>query len=418
MEFEYKAVTKDGEKKSGVMEAAGQADLARGLRNQGYFLIWAKEKNSTENVEQAKPKKERISKIFQVSFGWIFKRVSLQDKVLFCRHLALMIKAGFSLNKAFETLSRQTKNKYFSSVIKDLGYQISSGKTLYKSVSEYPNIFPPMVTSMIKVGEASGKLQETLVLITLNLKRDYALKRKIRGAMTYPIVILTAMIGVGAIMMTFVLPQLAVTFSELDVPLPVTTQILFSISNFLSKFWYIALFGLIAFVFLCNLFFRKTEKGRIALNFIFLRSPIIGNITKKINSARFSRILYSLISGGVPFTEAIDITSNTLTNYYYKKAVGETKPEIEKGKKISELLAAYPDLFPPIVTEMMAVGEETGSFTAMLKELAKFFESEVAIATKSMSSIVEPVVMIIIGIAVGVFALSIIQPIYSIGTSM
>jgi type II secretory pathway component PulF len=418
MEFEYKAVTKDGEKKRGFKEAVGQADLARGLRSEGYFLIWAKEKVSSEKLDETESKRKKILKLVQFSFGGIFRRVSLQEKMIFCRHLALMIKAGFSLNKAFETLSRQTRNKYFASVIKDLGYQISSGKTLHKAISEHADIFSPMFISMVKVGEASGKLQDTLVLVTLNLKRDYVLMRKVRGAMTYPIVILIAMIGVGAIMMTFVLPQLSLTFSELNVPLPVSTQIILSVSIFLSRFWYIVLVIFVAFIFLCNFFFRKTQKGKIVLNFIFLRSPILGNITKKINSARFSRILYSLISGGVPFTEAIEITSNTLTNYFYKKAISETRPEIEKGKNLSGLLAVHPDLFPPIVTEMMAVGEETGSFTLMLKELATFFESEVASATKSMSSIVEPVIMIIIGIAVGIFALSIIQPIYSIGTSM
>ena len=219
-------------------------------------------------------------------------------------------------------------------------------------------------------------------------------------------------------MMAFVLPQLALTFSELNVSLPVTTQIIFALSNFLSRFWYLVLIILLAVVFLCNFIFRKTEKGRIAVNYFLLKTPIFSDITKKINSARFSRTLCSLISGGVPLAEAVGITSDTLTNYFYKKAVGDTKAEIEKGKKISELLAEHPDLFPPIVTEMMAVGEETGSFTLMLKELAKFFESEVSVATKSMSSLIEPLLMIVIGVVVGIFALSIIQPIYSIGTGI
>lgn len=415
MEFEYKAVTKEGQRKAGIKNAVGQADLARDLRNEGYFLIWAREKKA---ANQTKPDTKNLFGSAKFSFSKIFKHVSLQEKMLFSRHLALMIRAGFSLNKAFETLAKQTKNKYFASVIKDIEYQVSSGKTFHNAVSAHTDVFPPMFINMVKVGEASGKLQETLILITSHLKREYTLVRKIRGAMVYPIVILLAMIGVGAVMMIFVLPQLSLTFAELDVPLPITTQIIFAMSNFLSRFWYLVLIILAVVAFLCNFLFRKTEKGKIAADFFFLRMPIFSDITKKINSARFSRILYSLISGGVPFTEAVEITSNTLTNYFYKKAVGETRSEIEKGKKISALLTKYPDLFPPIVTEMMAVGEETGSFTLMLNELARFFESEVSVTTKSMSSVIEPIIMILMGVAVGVFALSIIQPIYSIGTGM
>jgi len=415
MEYEFKAVTKDGQRKSGVKDAMSQTDLARGLRDEGYFLVWSKEKNSASQDES---KAKNLWSQAESSFGELFKRVSLQEKMIFSRHLALMIRAGFSLNKALETLVKQTKNKYFASVIKDLGDQVSSGKTLHQAVSAHTDVFPPMFINMVKVGEASGKLNETLALVTMHLRREYALMRKIRGAMVYPIVILAAMAGVGAVMMAFVLPQLSLTFSELNVPLPMSTRIIFALSNFLSRFWYLVLIILAAVVFAGNFIFRKTERGKKFLNFLFLKMPIFSDITKKINSARFSRTLCSLVSGGVPLAEAIDITSDTLTNYFYKKAVGGTKAEIEKGKKVSALLAERPDLFPPIVTEMLAVGEETGSFSLMLEELAKFFESEVSVATKSMSSVIEPLIMIVIGSAVGIFALSVIQPIYSIGTGI
>ncbi len=418
MEYEYRAVTKDGQKKSGVKDAASQTDLARGLREEGYFLISASEKSQSASPMQKEGAKSSswIKKDFSVEN--IFKSVSLQEKMLFSRHLALMVKAGFSLNKALDTLVKQTKNKYFSKIIADISAKISSGKNFNQALSDHQNVFPPIFLNMVKVGEASGKLQESLKLVTLHLKRENSLKRKIRGAMVYPIVIILAMAGVGAVMMTFVLPQLALTFSELNVPLPISTQIIFGVSNFMAKFWYLMIIILAALAYLFYFIFRKTEFGRRAVNFFFLKMPIFSELTKKINSARFSRTLNSLITGGVSLTEAIEITSGTLTNYFYRKAVGDTKAEIEKGKKLSTLLAEHPELFPPMVTEMVSVGEETGSLTTMLKELAIFFEREVAVATKSMSSIVEPVLMIIIGIVVGIFALSIIQPIYSIGTGL
>lgn len=415
MEYEYRAVTKDGLKKTGVMNVSGQSELARSLREDGYFLVWAKEKIVGA---EGGSKKTGFWVGLNSSIGTVFKRVGLDEKMIFSRHLALMIKSGFSLNRALEVLAKQTPNKYFAGVIRDLAVEVSSGKTFHQAVSVHAGIFPPVFLNMVRVGETSGKLVESLRLAARHLKREYSLKRKIRGAMVYPLVIVAAMAGVGAVMMAFVLPQLATTFTELNVPLPLSTQIIFAMSNFMSAYWYTLVFIALALGYAFYFLFRKTELGRQAVNLFFLKTPIFSDITKKINSARFSRTLNSLLAGGVAMSEAISITGGTLTNSFYSRVVLATKDEIEKGKKLSELLAAHPDLFPPMVTEMISVGEETGSLNTMLMELARFFESEVAVATKSMSSIVEPIIMIVIGVAVGIFALSIIQPIYSIGTGL
>lgn len=416
MQFEYKAVSKDGQKSNGIKEAESQTALARDLREQGLFLVWA-EDASIPHKTGVSAGVSFFAKLGD-SFEFLIKRVSLLEKVVFARHLGLMIKSGFSLNKALDTLSRQTTNKYFASVLKDLNAKVTAGKPFHESALEHPDVFPPVFISMIKIGEASGKLQETLMLATLHLKREQALRRKIRGALTYPIVVVMAMVAVGGIMMVFVLPQLAQTFSELNVPLPFSTQIFFGISNFLSQFWYLALIIFLVLGYGVYFFAKKTDLGRKVVNFILLKLPIFSDLTQKLNSARFARTLNSLLSGGVSLTESLKITSDTLDNYFYRKAVAETIPEVEKGKSLSSLLVKYPKLFPPMVTEMIAVGEETGSLTVILKELARFFESEVSIATKSLSSIVEPVLMILVGLAVGVFALSVIQPIYSIGTGL
>ncbi|MDP3764648.1 MAG: type II secretion system F family protein [bacterium] len=415
MEYEYKAISKDGKKIEGVKMADSQIALARALRDEGLFLVFAKEKGAMGSAPE--PVSILKKDVFN-SLESLFKYVSLQEKVIFARHLGLMIRAGFSLNKALDTLSRQTKNKYFSEVLKNISARVASGESFSQAISRHPNVFPDLFVSMAKVGEASGKLESTLKLVMRHLRREHMIKKKIQGALVYPIIIVLAMLGVGVVMMTFVLPQLANTFTELNVPLPLSTQIIFSLSNFMSNYWYLFIFSL-AFVSYASYFiFRKTKFGKKTVNLFLLKTPIFSDITKKINSARFSRTLSSLLLGGIPLVEAIRITSDSLTNYFYKKAVAETIAEIEKGKNLSFLLGKYPDLFPPVVTEMIAVGEETGSLADILKELARFFESEVAIATKSMSSVIEPVIMIFMGVAVGIFALSIIQPIYSIGTGL
>ncbi|MEK9174418.1 MAG: type II secretion system F family protein [Patescibacteria group bacterium] len=415
MEYEYKAVDKDGEKKSGVRSASSQVDLARALRQEGLFLVWAGEKTGSGPVE--KPNISLTENI-ESQFGSMFKQVSLQEKMIFARHLALMIRAGFSLNKALETLSRQTKNKYFATALKNISGRVVAGENFSQAISTYPNIFSDIFVSMAKVGEASGKLEGTLRLVTLHLKREYMLKRKVRGALVYPVIIILAMLAVGAVMMAFVLPQLATTFSELNVPLPLSTQIIFSVSNFMSRYWYFLIFAVAVGSYAVYFFLRQTALGRKAVNLFLLKTPLFSDITKKINSARFARTLSSLLLSGIQLNESIRITSDTLTNYFYKKAVIETVAEIEKGKTLSSLLVKHPKLFPPVVTEMVAVGEETGSLTGILRELARFFESEVSIATKSLSAVIEPIIMIFVGLAVGIFALSIIQPIYSIGTGL
>ncbi|MEK7500547.1 MAG: type II secretion system F family protein [Patescibacteria group bacterium] len=437
MDYEFKAVNKDGQKIGGLRQTADKVSLARELREEGYFLVWAKEKIQSAGGRLGAFKKwyDRL----ESSLAFLLKRVSLAEKMTFARHLSLMIRAGFSLNKALDTLTRQTKNKYFAGVLKEMSQGVAQGKSFYEVMAQDGShsapssreasegrsgatrgkrVFSPIFMSMVKVGEASGKLEGTLKMAALQLHREYALKKKIKGAMTYPIVVLVALAGVAAIMVLFVLPQLASTFSELNVTLPLSTRIVFGFVNWVSHWWYAAFGILAAEVYGLYFFTRRTELGRISVNYILLKLPIFSELTKKLNSARLARTLGSLLSSGVPLTEAIKITADSLTNVFYKRALVGTVADVEKGQPLSGLLGAHADLFPPVVTEMMAVGEETGSLTTILAELARFFEAEVSAATKNMSSVVEPIIMIIVGIAVGIFALSIIQPIYSITESI
>ncbi|MCH7882917.1 type II secretion system F family protein [Patescibacteria group bacterium] len=396
--FIYKAKKISGEEVESRREAVDRFDLARQLRKEGYFLV--------------SYKKERV-KGAGLRLLSLFERVPLQEKMVFARNLAVMAGAGVSLIRALDILSRQTENKKFSSVLVFLGAEIRKGRTLTQAMESHPKVFSPLFRSMVKSGEASGKLEEALTLVGQQLERDYDLRRKVRGAFIYPAVILVAMVMIGIIMLIYVVPTLLVTFEELEVDLPPTTAFIVFVSSFFLNHGILAFF--LAIFFIGALWYLGSrESGKKMIGNLFLRFPVISGIIKKMNSARTSRTLSSLISSGVDIIEALDVTRDVIQNYRFKKVLEEAKKEIQKGNPISAVFIRHSNLYPLLVGEMIAVGEETGKLSEMLLRLATFYESEVADETKALSTIIEPVLMIVIGIAVGFFAISMIQPLYSV----
>jgi len=265
---------------------------------------------------------------------------------------------------------------------------------------------------MIKVGEETGTLEKVLEVLSLQMERENDLKSKIKGAMVYPAVIICAMIGIGILMLVTVVPQLAATFVELDIELPATTRFVIFLGNFLAQKWYLAIIFLFFLVFLFWQFL-KTKLGKRMTDSITLKLPIISPMIKNTNSAYTVRTLSSLIAAGVPLPRALEITSRTLGNIYYQNALMEAAEKVRKGEKLSEALKPYETIYPLTVIQMVSVGEETGETSNVLTRLADFFEEEVSNSTKNLASVIEPVLMLIIGAAVGFFAVSMIQPMYS-----
>jgi len=398
MRFIYKAITKKGERISGQADAKDQFELARQLKTNGKILVFAEEKKEKEfNFE---------------TLNLILSRVSIQEKIVFARNLSVMIKAGLSLSRAIGILERQTGNKKFKKIISGLGESIKKGSSLHDGMKKYPKIFSPLFVSMVKSGEESGGLTESLNTVADQLEKSYTIRKKIRGAMIYPAVIMVAMLIVGILMLTFVVPTLTATFTELGVELPATTRAVIAVSNFLSGNLLLSI-GIILLFIIGIYSFTNTNAGKKAFHFSVLRIPIIGELVKKTNSARTARTLSSLIRSGVPIVEALGITEEVLQNSYYKEVVAEAKKSIQKGTPLFESFTKAETLYPVLVGEMMEVGEETGKLTDMLLEVATFYESEVDSATKNMTAIVEPFLMIIVGVIVGFFAISMISPMYS-----
>ncbi len=396
MEFKYFAKKISGEEKKGVMEARNRFELSRALRKKGYILVSFKKKGG----------KRRF-----LSFLSVFGNIPISDKMIFSRNLSVMISSGLPLTRALDILGRQIQNKKFKSILVSLKENIKKGNSLSESMREYPGTFSMLFISMVKVGEESGKLSESLDLIGEQLGRDYDLRKKIKGAMIYPMIIITAMIAIGILMLIYVVPTLVSTFKELGVELPMSTRIIIAVSNFLvyNKFLSAGIFASLVFIF--SWILRNAKFKRIIDN-VALHLPIFSSLIKKINSARTSRTLASLISSGVDVLEALSITEGVLQNHRYKKVLRRARDDIQKGLPISKSFKKS-NIYPVLLGEMMAVGEETGKLSDMLMRLAVFYEGEVAETTKDMSTIIEPILMVIIGTAVGFFAVSMIKPMYS-----
>jgi type IV pilus assembly protein PilC len=403
LKFSYVAKNEKGEEKKGEIDANEKKDVAESLRSDGFWLI------SLEEVEE---KKKKTSKKPNIILSLMLS-VPLKSKMVFCRHLAVMINSGVSISRALAILSGQEKNKILKKVTEDLAEQIKKGISLADAMAKYPTIFDQVFTSMVRVGEASGNLEEILKILAQQLEKDHKLISKVRGALIYPSIIVIVMVIIGIMMMMFVVPKITAIFDDFGADLPILTKIVLNISNFMSQNIILTSFLIVGFVAGVFFFWRSTM-GKKFFHKVFLKAPILSGLVNKVNSARFARILSALSKSGVPLVKSLKITSDTLGNYYYKRAVLDASKEVQRGIPLSKVLEKYQDFFPYLVIQMIAVGEETGKTPEVLLKLAGFYEEEVDQMTKNLSSIIEPVLMVVVGLAVAFFAIAIIQPIYSI----
>jgi type IV pilus assembly protein PilC len=348
---------------------------------------------------------------FNFAFSFL-GRVSTAEKMLFAKNLSVMLSAGLPLSRALAALERQTKNKKFKKVLDAAAGHIQKGETLSSALEQHPAVFSEFFAAMVKSGERSGKLPESLNLISQQLERDLTLTRRIRGAMMYPLIIIIAMVGIGVLMLIYVVPTLLAVFSELNVQLPLSTRIIIFTSNLFTQYGVWMALGLL---FLAGLIFwgLKTKIGRNLLDVVFIHFPFFSSLVKKLNASRATRTLSSLLSSGVDVMEAFDVAQNVVQNHYYKEVLARAKAEVQKGSAIAQIFIREEKLFPALVGEMVAVGEETGQLPSMLLRLADFYEEELSESTKNLTTIIEPALMILIGAVVGFFAVSMIQPMYS-----
>ena len=395
----YNAVSKDGEEKKGTLGAENKSNLAGLLREQGLMLV------SAQKVEEKK-------KGFPFSISSL-KKVSLQEKLMLTRNLRVMIVAGLALPRALEVLIAQTENKKLAGILTEVRQALMGGESFSGALTEHPDVFSELFLSMIKVGETSGQLGEVLQVLARQMERRHKLKSEITGALVYPAVIILAMLGIGAGMLVFVVPKIAETFEELETELPIMTKFVISLGTNIAEYWHILILAFSILVFGLSRFL-KTSSGKRIVSILSLKIPIFSSLIKQINTAYVLRSLSSLISAGVGLPKSLTVVAGTSSNIFYKESMEDASEKVKKGEKLSIILGRYEALYPVLVVQMTCVGEETGETSGIMEQLADFYEAEVTNVTKNLASIIEPIVMLVIGGAIGFFAVSMIQPMYSI----
>ncbi len=400
MKFFYNARNKDGQTKSGMVVAQDQARAEQLLAENG-LVITSLEAREDGIFDRLNP------------FG---KSVKNKELVMFSRQLATLISARVPIIQSLRILEGQVSNKYLVTVVRDIIASIENGENLSLAMSKHEKIFGNVYTSLVRSGEASGTLDKALVYLADQLEKDYELKSKVKSSMTYPLFVLGALGIVGILMFKFVLPKLTSVLEEQGGSLPAVSVALISFTKFFDKFWWLVLLCIAGLV-LAVKFYISTEMGRNLWDRMKIKLPIIGDIFVKIYLARFARNLSTLVKGGIPIIKSMQIVSEIINNTIYRDIVLGAVDSIQEGRSISDGLAGHPAEFPPIVTQMVKVGEQTAQLDDILGKLAVFYEKEVDTKVSTLTTLMEPVIMIILGLGVGVLVAGVLMPIYNMAST-
>ncbi len=392
--FKWKGRSASGEIRTGILEAPNQQVLEIYLRRL--------------NI---KPLEIKLHK--ETSLPVILKRVSEKDIMLFTRQFATVLSAGLPIVKALETLSMQQKNPYFRHILEDIRRKVEAGSSLSDAMSEHIKIFGRLYIYMVRSGEASGNLDEVLKRLAQYLEKIISIKSKVKHAMIYPSVIIFVTIVVIAILMVFVIPKFAELFAEAGQALPIPTQILINISKnfkYIFAFFVATVIGFIIFI----KYIRRYEKGRLETDRILLKIPILGNLFHKSAVSRVARTLASLISAGVPLLQAIAVAAETSGNMVLEKALEDVRLSVSAGQTIADPMF-YTGVFPYMVVEMVRIGEMSGRLDEMLNKVADFYEEEVDRTVATISTLIEPILLIILGVVIGGILVALYLPIFQLG---
>ncbi|KPK78315.1 MAG: hypothetical protein AMS25_16120 [Gemmatimonas sp. SM23_52] len=352
---------------------------------------------------------------FQEWFTGI-QRVKLRDLVMFSRQFATMIDAGLSVVKCLDILQKQTRNPRLKDIIGEVKRDVAGGMSLTEALQKHARVFSPLYVNMIRSAEVGGILDTVLDRLATFLEKEQETRNKIKSAMTYPVVVFCFAMLMLVALLFFVLPKFKGIFETMGLDLPLTTRLMLNFSDYMRAYWYIALVAIVGSVVLVRIFAR-TERGRYAIDAAKLRLPIFGDLMLKTAVSRFARTFGTLISSGVPVLRALEIVADTAGNCVISETVVRARSAIKEGEKISTPLFGS-KIFPVMVTQMIAVGEETGRLDQMLVKVANFYDDEVDTTLKSLTSLIEPLMIVGLGLIVGFIAVSVISPIYSLVGSL
>lgn len=395
--FTYKARDADGKDVRGLVEAPTQESAVKLLRTRQLFVIEVNEARTGRGVADVVAR---------------FKKVRFGDVVTFTRQLATMIVAGLSLPDALTILRTQTTNPAFIRLIADVEHQIVGGGNLADALAKYPSAFSPIYVALVRAGESSGTLDQVLTRLADTLEAQAEFRSKVKGAMIYPVIIMVGMVVVVMVMMTVVIPKLTDLYRDFGIDLPTSTKLLISLSTFFVRFWWLMIAAGVALAVAFRRW-RTTPIGERMVDALILKLPLFGDLTKKVLLVEFTRTLAMLIGSGIHILQGLQTLRDSLGNVLFRDAVDDIGKKVEKGFPLGDTFAQHA-VFPPIVSQMMKVGEETGKLDDTLTKLSRYFESESEHVVRGLTTAIEPIIMVVLGVGVGFIVISVITPIYNL----
>lgn len=399
MKIQYRASTKDGKILQGVLEAKDTQEALSFIRGKDMLPL------SVRAIAEAK-----------LPFSDLFQKSTTSDLVLFTRQLSSILSSGLTLMQALSILKEQVTNPVMKGVIDGIIADVQEGKTFADAIAKYPKIFTPIYISLIRAAESSGFLDKVLLRLADNLEKAEKLKGTIKSALMYPVIVVVLMVVVMFVMMIFVIPQLTVLYQNLNIPLPFTTQVLVSVSNLTITFWPIVV-GMVIVLIIGYNRWRKTSSGELVTDSLKLKLPVFGMLMEKTILAEFTRTFGLLVGAGTLVVQSLNESADTTGNVIYKTAIQEVGKRVEKGISIGDAMAAF-EIFPPILVQMVKIGEQTGKLDESLLKVSEYFEREVDGTVKTLTTAMEPFIMIVLGIGVSFLIISIITPIYNLTSSI
>ncbi|MCU6743674.1 type II secretion system F family protein [Suilimivivens aceti] len=399
-EFQYRVITPEGKEKKGTMEGKSIEQVTGVLKAQ---------KNVILSVSEA----SLMSRDINFSLGG---RVSARDYSIFCRQFVSIISAGVSIINALEMMRDQTENRTLKKALGEVYEDVSKGESMAGAMKKHSKVFPSMLCNMVEAGEASGSMEVAFERMAVQFEKENKLKQSVKKAMIYPIVLLVVMVGVLFLMMIWVIPNFMGMFAELDTELPPITQAVVNMSDFVIAKWWLILLVVAAAIALFKAY-AASPSGKFVLGGIALKIPVFGKLQTKSECARLGRTLCTLLGAGVPMMDAIEITGRSMENVHYKKAMMDAKDQVMRGMALSRPLKTC-GLFPPMVVHMVSIGEETGNIETMLENVANYYEDDVQVATEQVMALMEPMIIVVMAIVVGVLIMAIMQPMLTLYESI
>lgn len=402
MKFVFKAKNSQGKVREGMVESLNAESAATILERNNLVPISIVEEKQVPTI------------VKQVQKLW--EGVKQKELMVFFQQLSTLIGAHVPVVSSLRTIEEQVANRYFRIVIKEMADDVEDGLQFSSALEKHADVFSPLTVSMLRAGEVSGELQRAIDVVSQNIEKNYQLSAKIKGALYYPVFVITVALIIGFLVVTFILPRITIMIKDLHVPIPWYTAVLIWVGDFMSVYWWAVLLAIIAMVG-GVLYYARTPVGKREWEQLLLKIPVVGALSRNIYITRFSENLAALLDGGIPVVRALTIASEVVGNNVYEKIILKAADEVRSGGTMSTVFL-HSNEFPPIVSQMVRIGEETGSLASVLVSVAKFYNQEVETMTRSLTALIEPILIVFLGIGVGILVVGVLLPIYNIASQL